>query len=86
MRQKREFDEHLPAVKIIEKFGGNANFAKAIKRAPSTTDRYLVNGYFFARDTQSLIADIHAAAKELKIKLTKDDFVDLRLFQQAAAA
>lgn len=78
--EKPDFDDHLPAVKIMRKWGSNAAFANALGRAPSTTFRYLKQGYPVANDMRALYGDIHTAAKRDGIELKPEDFVDLRLF------
>ena len=88
MANESQHDEHLPAVKIMRLWGSNARFARAIGRAPSTTMRYIAQGYFVGFDAAGLIADIHAAARRDCIALKPEHFVDLRLFEneeQAAA-
>lgn len=74
------FDEDLPAVKLMRKWPSKSAFAAAIGRNPSTTFRYLKQGYPVANDMKALYSDIHAAAKRDGIELKPEDFVDLRLF------
>lgn len=82
--KESNFDEETPAVKIMRKWPSKSAFAAAIGRNPSTTFRYLKQGYPVANDMKALHADIHAAAERDGIELTPEDFVDLRLFKNRA--
>lgn len=79
---KRQLDEHLPAVKIMRKWGSNARFARAIGKTPSTTDRWLVNGFVPGNE----FAGIVEAARRDDIIMRPTDFVDMRLFEEVADA
>lgn len=74
------YDPHLPATKIIGKWGTNSRFASAIGRIHSTTARWLSSGYI----PGEYHADVHAAARRDDVRLAPEDFVDLRLWEPAA--
>lgn len=76
MATERQLDEHLPAVKIMRKWGSNARFARAIGRTPSTTDRWLVNGHVPGSEFETIVE----AARRDDIIMRPTDFVDMRLF------
>lgn len=72
-------DPHLPAVKIARKFGGNSAFAKAIDKAPTTTDRWLARGDI----PLGAWSAVYAAARRDGVELHMRDFVDLRQFDDS---
>lgn len=78
---KRQLDEHLPAVKIMRKWGSNARFARAIGKTHSTTDRWLVNGWIPGAEVPGIVE----AARRDDIIVRPTDFVDMRLFDSAEA-
>ena len=82
MATERQLDEHMPAVKIVSKWGSNARFARAIGKTPSTTDRWLVNGWIPGAEVEGIVA----AARRDDIIVRPADFVDMRLFEGAEAA
>lgn len=81
MATERQLDEHMPAVKVMRKWGTNARFARAIEKTPSTTDRWLVNGWFPGNEVPGIIE----AARRADIIIRPTDLVDMRLFQGAGA-
>lgn len=79
-------DVDAPAAKIAAKFDKKgrpraSGLAKAIKRTPSTVQRWLENGTI---DGQ-YHAEIVAAARELRIPIKEADFVDSRVFAKPSA-
>lgn len=75
-----KYDPNLPATKIVAKWGSNLDFANALERPPSTTHRWLKNGYIPPSDLPAVIA----AGKRDGHRITKNDLIDLRLFDEAA--
>lgn len=74
------YDPELPATKIIGKWGSNSRFARSLNKTHSTTARWLASGYV----PGEYHAEVMAAAKRDSIILDPVDFVDLRLFRDAA--
>ena len=81
MATERQLDEHMPAVKIMRKWGSNARFARAIGKTPSTTDRWLVSGWVPGVEVEGIVG----AANRDDIIIRPTDFVDLRLFEAGEA-
>lgn len=82
MATDNRLDTDMPASKIIGKWGTNARFARSLGKTPSTTDRWLKGGHIPGEHHP----DVIAAAKRDDIVLRPTDFVDLRLFDEAASA
>ena len=81
MPAKRQLDEHMPAVKVMKKWGSIARFARAIERPHTTVDRWMVNGHLPGDEVPKILA----AAKRDDLIMRPTDFVDMRLFEDAAA-
>lgn len=76
MATERQLDELSPAMRVMKKWGTNARFARAIGKTPSTTDRWLVNGWIPGPEVESIVE----AARRDDIIVRPLDFVDVRLF------
>lgn len=80
-------DPDSPAARIAAKFDKKGRprasaLAKAIKRTPSTVQRWLEKGSIDA----AYHGEIVTAGRELKIPIKENDFVDSRVFEKRAAA
>lgn len=72
----KEYDQGSPAWRTIMKWGTNARFARSIGRTPSTTQRWLENGWIPPQNHGEVIE----AARRDYIIVRPLDFVDVRLF------
>lgn len=76
MTKSTAIDEGAPAYLVAMKFGSKTEFARALGKTPSTSQRWLVNGFI----PGEYHSDVIAAAKARGVSLTPTDFVDMRLF------
>jgi hypothetical protein len=80
-RLNPNIDRDAPASRVAAKFGSPSKLARAIKRTPSTVQRWIDAGSI-PPEYHSEIIDAGIALK-IKPPLTPADFVDSRLFQKA---
>lgn len=81
MDESTPVDTESVAYKVINRFGSNAAFARALGRTHSTTDKWLKRGFFPPEEHEAIVR----AGREQGIKFKPTDFVDRRIFDAPGA-